>query len=107
MFSFGKDMKTISFLSGHLIIKRNMLQKIKLEYSADCDAYYTVQAGRSIETKIKEHEFSILNNKNSTGLSTHFIHNNLFINLNSSRLLHPQMKHKTLSFKFKTFFVIW
>jgi hypothetical protein len=63
----------------------------------DCPAVYIGQSGRNIKTRIKEHKKSILNNIRSTGMSTHCIENNHFIDLNDVQLLHSETKSKKLN----------
>ena len=62
----------------------------------DCEAVYIGQSGRNIKTRLKEHKMSILNNVKNSGMSTHCIENNHFINTNNIKLLHSQHKSKRL-----------
>ena len=63
----------------------------------DCPAVYVGQSGRNIETRVKEHKRSILNNIRNTGMSTHCIDNNHFIDLDNVQLLHTESKSKRLN----------
>ena len=63
----------------------------------DCSAVYIGQSGRSINVRVKEHRNSILNNNKNTGISTHCIENNHFIDTNNIKLLHSENKGKRLN----------
>lgn len=62
----------------------------------DCDAIYIGQTGRNLKKRLEEHKKSILNNVCSTGMSTHCIENNHFINLKNVELLHSEKKGRKL-----------
>lgn len=62
----------------------------------DCEAVYIGQTGRSLEKRLKEHRNSIINNIKNTGISTHCIDNNHFIDSANIQLLHNERKGKRL-----------
>lgn len=65
-------------------------------HCSDCEAVYIGQSGRSIKNRLKEHKKSIINNIKCTGMSTHCIENNHFIDLNNVELIHAENKGKRL-----------
>jgi predicted GIY-YIG superfamily endonuclease len=62
----------------------------------DCEAVYIGQTGRSLEKRLKEHRNSIINNNKNTGIATHRIDNNHFIDSGNIQLLHNERKGKRL-----------
>lgn len=74
-------------------LNKSGVYKINCE---DCAAVYIGQTGRNINTRVKEHINSIRYNKKNTGISTHCIDNNHFIDLNNIKLVHNEKKSKRL-----------
>ena len=75
------------------ILEKSGVYKISC---ADCEAVYIGQSGRSVKTRLKEHKTSILSNIKNSGMSTHCIEENHFINFNKTKLLHSENKGKRL-----------
>lgn len=63
----------------------------------DCNAVYIGQSGRSIANRVNEHKKSILNNNKNTGMATHCIENNHFIDTENINLIHRERKGKRLN----------
>ncbi|XP_045474883.1 uncharacterized protein LOC123680811 [Harmonia axyridis] len=85
MFSDGRDKLSDSEKSG--------VYKL---FCDECPAFYVGQTGRSLKVRVEEHKKSILQNKSTTGFSTHCISCNHFIDFNKTKILHEGEKSKRL-----------
>lgn len=71
--------------------KRGKTQAIgvyDLGCGVDCPPIYIEKTKRNLRTRYKEHVYSIKNNSDSTGMSSHVIENNRNILLDKMRLIH-------------------
>lgn len=62
----------------------------------DCNSVYIGQTGRNLNQRIKEHRKSIINNVKNSGIASHCVDHNHFIDLDNIKLLHNETKSKRL-----------